>query len=195
MATADSVKSKLQSLIAKANAATGSTDADLTSAVSKLIAGYGNGNGGGLIIGAENLHDSSTDTANIYLQDGVEKSYSGWSTTDYIPIKADTVYAVQTHNNIREIRGEYCGLYNIDKRYEKNFPGGLSSVPGGASLFIGIEGYIRFSAVTSTITNLSVFECTGSLEFDTKQSAVVALSDDIPAEMALDILTGGGPVE
>lgn len=45
MATADSVKAKLQGLIAKANAATGNTDADLTSAIDALVAGFGQGGG------------------------------------------------------------------------------------------------------------------------------------------------------
>lgn len=45
MATAESVKTKLQGLLAQANAATGKADADLTVAVSSLIAGYGSGGG------------------------------------------------------------------------------------------------------------------------------------------------------
>ena len=193
MATADSVKSKLQGLIDQANTATGDTDADLTTAVGRLIAGFGQG--GGLIIGAKNMHDSSTDTANIYLNKGAEKPYSGWSATDYIPIKADTVYAVQNNDIVSAIKGEYSALYDSDKKYKNNFRGGFLNVQGGASMLIGDEGYIRFSAQTNVINNLSVFECTGSIKFDTDQSAVVTLSDDIPAEMALDILTGGGPAE
>lgn len=46
MATADSVKAKLQGLIAKANETTGNTDADLTTAVNALVAGFGQGGGG-----------------------------------------------------------------------------------------------------------------------------------------------------
>lgn len=43
MATADSVKEKIQGLIDKANGATGRADADMTSAVDALISGYGQG--------------------------------------------------------------------------------------------------------------------------------------------------------
>lgn len=43
MVTADSVKAKIQSLIAKVNAATGKNDTDLTSGVNALIEGYGAG--------------------------------------------------------------------------------------------------------------------------------------------------------
>lgn len=192
MATADSVKSKLQELIDQANAATGKTDADLTAAVGRLIAGFGQG-GGALIIRTDNLHDSSTDIENKYIENGVEKSYSGWTATDYIPIKADTVYAVQVADG--NVNGRYCALYDSEKNYAKNIDGGLQSVPDCVSLFFGIDGYIRFSSISRIIKNLSLYECTGSLEFDTEQSAVAALSDDIPAEMALDILTGGGPAE
>lgn len=40
MATADSVKAKIQSVITRANTTTGNTDSDLTSAVNSLISGY-----------------------------------------------------------------------------------------------------------------------------------------------------------
>lgn len=46
MATADSVKSKLQELIDTANAATGNADTDLTTAVNSLVAGFGQGGDG-----------------------------------------------------------------------------------------------------------------------------------------------------
>lgn len=47
MATADSVKTKMQGLIDSANAKTGASDATLTAAVNTLIAGFGSGGGGG----------------------------------------------------------------------------------------------------------------------------------------------------
>lgn len=43
MVTADSIKAKIQALIAKVNAATGKNDTDLTSGVNALIEGYGAG--------------------------------------------------------------------------------------------------------------------------------------------------------
>ena len=46
MATAESVKAKIQNLIATANGATGNADTDLTTAVNSLIAGFGTGGGG-----------------------------------------------------------------------------------------------------------------------------------------------------
>lgn len=48
MATAESVKQKIQGLISNANNTTGNTDATLTNAVNSLIAGFGTGGGDGL---------------------------------------------------------------------------------------------------------------------------------------------------
>lgn len=45
MATAESVKQKIQGLISNANNTTGNTDATLTNAVNSLIAGFGTGGG------------------------------------------------------------------------------------------------------------------------------------------------------
>lgn len=149
--------------------------------------------GGSLVIGAENLHDSSQDIANTYLSYGVETAYSGWTTTGYIPVKAGTTYAVQAVRSY--IKGEYCALYNSDKKYQKSFPGGFFSVTSGVSLFAGSDGYVRFSGQEVSIDTLAVFRCSGSLEFASDQSKVAVLSDDISDEMALDILTGGGPAE
>lgn len=46
MATADSVKANLQSIIAKANSVTGRTDSNVGAAVDALISGFGTGSGG-----------------------------------------------------------------------------------------------------------------------------------------------------
>lgn len=45
MATADSVKTKIQELIVRANAATKGSDTNLTTALDRLIAGFGKGGG------------------------------------------------------------------------------------------------------------------------------------------------------
>ena len=45
MATADSVKAKIQGLIVRANAATKGSDTNLTTALDRLIAGFGKGGG------------------------------------------------------------------------------------------------------------------------------------------------------
>lgn len=69
MATADSVKTKLQGLIAKANGTTGRSDATVTAAVDALISGYGQGGdapSGTISITANGTHDvAAYATANV----------------------------------------------------------------------------------------------------------------------------------
>lgn len=61
MATADSVKAKLQSILAKANGTTGRTDSNVDAAVNALISGFGQGGGiipsGTKTITANGTHD------------------------------------------------------------------------------------------------------------------------------------------
>lgn len=157
------------------------------------------GGGVALIIGAENLHDSSTDIADTYLaaSTGTETKYSGWNCTDYIPIEAGRIYNVVCMS----INPQYCFLYNENKNLRNHtYFGSIGrsiSATGNDVFFLFIaptNGYVRFSGQASNITALELHECAGSIELaaETYTDAVV-YSDDIPAEVALDILTGGGP--
>jgi hypothetical protein len=82
MATADSVKAKLQGLIDKSNATTGNTDADLTTAVDALVAGYGKGGGGSL---------DGYFAVNFYNDDRTTLLY-----TVYVPSGSSAIYAGET---------------------------------------------------------------------------------------------------
>lgn len=71
MATADSVKAKIQGLIATANAKTGKSDTELTSAVNHLAEGYGSGSGGGSgIIDVTELPTENIDENAVYRVNG-----------------------------------------------------------------------------------------------------------------------------
>lgn len=63
MATAESVKQKIQGLISNANNTTGNTDATLTNAVNSLIAGFGTGGGG--IQSASGEYSIAEDVASL----------------------------------------------------------------------------------------------------------------------------------
>lgn len=190
---------KLTAIADAVRAKNGGTELLTLDEMAVEISGISGGNV--LIIGNENLHDSSKYTADKYLTpSGVEDAYSGWRITDYIPIKANTLYAIISSPNISCILGQYSGLYDSDKTFVSNLGiGGFSCTPNGFVAFLTSQnGYIRFSSSNEIIAKLKVYECVGSFEYatgtiDTDNTA--ALSDDIPAEVALDILTGGGPAE
>lgn len=88
MATAESVKAKIQGLIDTANNTTGNADKDLTAAVGALVAGYGAGGG------SEDYYNTLWD---IFQQNGERANYQyafaghGWNDETFkpkYPIKA-----------------------------------------------------------------------------------------------------------
>lgn len=96
MATADSVKSKIQGLIDQSNATTGNTDADLTTAVNSLIAGFGAGGGGGIgavkFIDVDITVEASTTTAVTYTVDGLAFVSSVESPTKWNAFNRNDMY-------------------------------------------------------------------------------------------------------
>lgn len=77
MATADSVKAKIQSLIDQSNATTGNTDADLTAAITSLIAGFGQG---GIVSSVYTFDQRRTEVANFL--DNVTYDPSDYTTSE-----------------------------------------------------------------------------------------------------------------
>lgn len=129
-------------------------------AISALAAG-----GGGLTIGGENLHDTAEDTANLYLERGTEKAYSGWTLTGYIPVEANAVYALNVNSQIG-IRGQYSAIYDAEKTYV-NFLEGSIGTSGKDSFVLyrpAADGFLRFSAQSQIIAALKIYRCTGSME-------------------------------
>lgn len=110
------------------------------------------------------LHDTATDTANIYLEKGQETAYAGWSTTDYIPVEAGAVYAVNLVTS--NFNAQYCALYDAGKAYLKSLTGGICSAGDGSFVTFTPEtdGYIRFSGYTTAIQKLRCYKCSGSID-------------------------------
>lgn len=152
--------------VADAIRAKGGTAAQLvfpggfTSAIQALAAG------GGLTVSGTNLHDASTDTEDHYLEHGVEAVYSGWRSTDYIPIEAGVVYAFRNTADII-IKGLYMAKYNAAKEYIEIFQGGVASLSNDSvTLWVSdVDGFIRFSAENTIIAALAVHKCAGTVNF------------------------------
>lgn len=111
MATLDSVKAKIQSLIAKANAKTGRSDANMTSAVNALVSGY-NPNGitpsGTINITANGTHNvSAFEKAQVAVPVGTTPSGSiniEQNGTFNVEQYAKAVVNVPTPNQIAVVR-------------------------------------------------------------------------------------------
>lgn len=122
MATAESVKEKIQNLIATANSTTGGADTDLTAAVNALIAGFGTGGGGASgIYMAKITPASATATLRVTHNLGTTDILFAalWaenSLGDITPNNGDTLASIWTKTDIPNNRGgvgnSWYGSYN-----------------------------------------------------------------------------------
>lgn len=121
MATAESVKAKIQNLIATANEATGNADTDLTTAVNSLIAGFGTGGGASGIYMAKITPSSATTTLRVTHNLGTTDILFAalWaenSLGDITPNNGDTLASIWAKTDIPNNRGgvgnSWYGGYN-----------------------------------------------------------------------------------
>ena len=121
MATADSVKSKIQNLIASANSATGQADADMTSAVASLIAGFGGSgsSGSSLITGTyitservvQNLvfpTPGGVSNFVMFLRDDVAKDTGMAFCVAYLGNKDTNQMGISSNNSGTAVSSGYC---------------------------------------------------------------------------------------
>lgn len=164
MPTADSVKSKLQSLLALINQTTNEQDTTLTIAIDRLVSEYTTGQTSKIVIDTNNLHNIEADVADNYYDNGKLVAYSGWSATELIPIEKGSIYALSTSigNNIN---ATYVPLFNEDKTFSENIGGAIGFPAKNFYILFKAPqtGYIAFSAMTSCINNLSIYRCTGEI--------------------------------
>lgn len=109
-------------------------------------------------ITSENLHDSADDVANVYIEGSTETSYNGWSATDYIPVKSNTLYLIKNYG----VSNRYNAYYDSSKNPVKNSASLGSSYNNGEGYSIFLTpndaSYIRLSAATSNVTSLEIYE-------------------------------------
>lgn len=99
------------------------------------------------IVTLENLHDSSTDFQNIYINPstGALVNYNGWDSTDFIEIKG------QIAVNFPTKEWQYCAVYDENKNFIRNLTDGLNS-----SLTSNVK-YIRFSGARVNMRKLYIY--------------------------------------
>ena len=132
MVTAESVKVKLQGLIDAANATTGGIDADLTAAVQSLIAGFGQGGGGGSSIAKGFTFER------IPTMFDCSKGYQGWIGNSIL--KHNGEYAVVTYLRGGHTSTDYDTVtvffkgYEIERVEQCTFDGAVASEIVGSVL-------------------------------------------------------------
>ena len=122
---------------------------------------YTRGGGGGtteewVVIVSDNLHDTSEDVANTYINGSTETSYNTWTSTGYIPVKPNTWYVVKNAPG-----NNYNALYKSDKTAEKASLVVPHSTGTDNYSFIKTTSntaYIRMSGATAGVSEYEIYE-------------------------------------
>ncbi len=110
---------------------------------------------------SENLHNPETDISDVYLRNGTESTYSGWSATDWIPVRTGTYLLTAPTIGFASgaiITNRYNVLYDIDKTRIMDFA--FASDPNGTDAILTVPDgiyWVRFSGATNSITDLEVY--------------------------------------
>ena len=102
-----------------------------------------------------NLHNTETDIPNAYLSGDRIIAYSGWTTTDFIPVEAGKSYLIYS---TREINTQYCSRFNADKEGARSLPFMTCLNKNLPTMVSGHDGYFRFSGIDDQINHLEVYE-------------------------------------
>lgn len=135
MATAESVKGKLHGLIQRANQTTGKHDVDMTAAIGSLIAGFGQGGGGGL---AYDMGEIVFDT-DILTSLNVTIPHNLGTAPEFICVWTDHWAGLTSDNpvsydDLKETAVGFIWLKDITGMMFR-----ASSVVAGASLCVGLK--------------------------------------------------------
>lgn len=123
---------------------------------------YTRGGGGGgtteewVVIVSDNLHDTSEDVANTYINGSTETSYNNWTSTGYIPVKPNTWYVVKNFPG-----NNYNALYKSDKTAEKAslvVPRSTGTDNYGFIKTTANTAYIRMSGTTADVSKYEIYE-------------------------------------
>lgn len=134
---------------------------------------YTRGGGGGtteewVVIVSDNLHDTSEDVANTYINGSTETSYNNWTSTGYIPVKPNTWYVVKNFPG-----NNYNALYKSDKTAEKAslvVPRSTGTDNYGFIKTTANTAYIRMSGATAGVSQYEIYETTN--QFPTGNIAI-----------------------
>ena len=103
-----------------------------------------------------NLHNAETDIPNTYLDKATVIAYTGWKTTDFIPVENGKFYFIYSTS---EIGAKYCSKFDANKDYVRTLSAPINCTSKNQPLFIsGHDGYFRFSGNNTQINALEFYE-------------------------------------
>lgn len=125
-----------------------------------------------LVVGTTNLHNSASDMADKYYDmHGQITAYTTWTATDKIPIENGKIYALNLYNAVAKIAGSWTPIFDSTGSFVKACMGGLGAFTKFAdrnTYFVAPnDGYIAFSGDSRIMTDLTMYECTGSIVKET----------------------------
>ena len=109
-----------------------------------------------VVIVSDNLHDTSEDVANTYINGSTETSYNNWTSTGYIPVKPNTWYVVKNSSG-----NSYNAFYKSDKTAEKAslvIPRSTGTDNYSFIKTTANTAYIRMSGVTADVSKYEIYE-------------------------------------
>lgn len=110
---------------------------------------------------SENLHNPDTDIEDVYLDNGIEASYTGWSATDWIPVTPGK-YLITSNYSYPSTAGPYNMLYDADKKMTKFFLFGMYKGITETVLNVTSEcHYVRFSDETQKLKTMEIYRLDG----------------------------------
>lgn len=144
-----------------------------------------------IVVVSDNLHDSSTDVANTYINGSSEASYNGLAATDYIAVKPDTLYLVRNHPG-----NNYNAFYKEDKTSASsgmNVPGGSPTNSYALIKTTSDTKYVRMSAATAATAAIEIYETSnkipsGTLSITSNGTTNVSQYESVN----VNVPTGGG---
>lgn len=154
----DKLDNLANSIAMKSGASIPLTLDQMKTAVDSIVTG---GGGGGtteewVVIVSDNLHDTSEDVANTYINGSIETSYNNWTSTGYIPVKPNTWYVVKNFPG-----NNYNALYKSDKTAEKAslvVPRSTGTDNYGFIKTTSNTAYIRMSGATADVSKYEIYE-------------------------------------
>lgn len=125
------------------------------------------------VIVSENLHNTSDDVADTYINGSTETAYNGWASSDYIPVKPGKLYLIRSLTSNTDVAGN---VYNAFYKQNKSVSVGSFYIPQtrpvtNQTSYSIIKApsdayYLRMSQATAKMSITAVYELSNTIFWD-----------------------------